>query len=91
MKTLVLKIYNFLFKEKTEAQLIKKMESLHSKFCAYLHYQHTRYGYLNALKEKEYSRETFLKIYSMKNETLRLAAIKEHINYLRMLNRRGPQ
>lgn len=91
MKKLFFSFIKKMFPEKTEDQLWEQLKQLHLNFSAYLRYQHTLAGYEAALLERDYSRSIIQNIWAMPSGEKRLNEINEHIQYLKIINRRGPQ
>lgn len=91
MKTFAYSLIKKLFPEKTEIQLWEELKKLHLHFSAYMRYQHTDAGFYAAIQERNYSREVIEKIWKMPSGQNRLNAIKMHIQYLKIINCRGPQ
>lgn len=91
MKKLFLSFIKKMFPEKTEIQLWEELKKSHLHFSAYLRYQHTRAGHNAALLERDYSASVIQKIWAMPSGEKRLNEIKKHIQYLKIINCRGPQ
>lgn len=91
MKKMFFSFIKKMFPEKTEMQLWEEAKKLHLHFSAYMRYQHTRAGYEAALLERDYSRSVIRDIWFMPSGEKKLNAINEHIKYLKIINRRGPQ